>query len=169
MVSHVVRPTALTVVVFVAVFLGLAVFALVLVAAGAAAAFLVVVVLVVVFLAAGAFCSRDEKAQSLESDVLRTLAAAGFFAVVALVVVALALVAGAALGAAAAAGAAPFFASFTGPEGPFGCSKTFFATPDWIAWLTCLLTAASSADPRLLFAATYFLMACRLANISLSA
>lgn len=48
--------TALAVVVFVAVFLGLAVFALVLVAAGAAAAFLVVVVLVVVFLAAGAFC-----------------------------------------------------------------------------------------------------------------
>lgn len=52
-----------------------------------------------------------------------------------------------------------FLASFTGPEGPFGRSKSPCSSPCLSAWEMCLSKAASVVLPSLLLDRTYFLMA----------
>lgn len=66
---------------------------------------------------------------------------------------------GAALGGAALAAG---FLSFTGPDGPFGRSKTPLFSPAARARLMWLLKAASVTLARLLLDLMYFLMAWRL-------
>jgi len=62
------------------------------------------------------------------------LGAAGFFSVLVAVV-----------------GAAPFWASLTGPEGPFGRENSPLFSPDAKLWLMYLANAASVVVPRSLF------------------
>lgn len=70
----------------------------------------------------------------------------------------------AAFGAAAAGFAAAdvFFASLTGPEGPFGLRKSPSVSPDLRALLIWAFNAASVVAPRLLLAWMYLVIAWRL-------
>jgi hypothetical protein len=115
----------------------------------AAGAFFVGAALAAVFSVAGAFVTAA------------AFFGAGFFAVVAFAAGFFVSVFGlAALGATGAAGfLSPAFLSFTGPDAPFGCSKTPLSTPDFRALDTCAVKALSVVFPSLLLALIYFLIA----------
>lgn len=108
-------------------------------------------------LGAFSFCKDGERVGGIEGLRTLTLGAAGFFS----------------------AGLGSFFASLTGPEGPgrhgqfvvsskqvetipLGCWKSPFSTPDFKALLNRESNCVSEVTVMLLFALTYFLMACRL-------
>lgn len=55
-----------------------------------------------------------------------------------------------------------FLASFTGPDGPLGCVKSPESTPALMLRLNCESKTLVDEALMLLFASTYFLMACRL-------